>query len=252
MRSSTRVLHLFSLICATFWGGNALAGSKSALTLNPGTVTLAPGQSQQFTASLYGSPTTEVYWSMQPPVGLMNNGVYTAPAYITSQVTVTLTAFSATDASQSATSVITLVTSTANLSSAPAFSVYPTSATVSGGQSWQFNLAGNANNVAWSVSPAVGSVSNTGLYTAPQSIPYAQTVTVIASKGSQSSQASVYLLATVVNTPPPPPPSPTTPTPSPAPSTGTSGATMTPSTAVLSQQQQTTFKFAINGIVTNE
>ncbi|MBL8227125.1 MAG: DUF11 domain-containing protein [Bryobacterales bacterium] len=62
-------------------------------------------------------------------------------------------------------------------------SVAPVTATLSGGQSRQFTaeVAGIANQaVTWSITPQVGSISQTGLYSAPSIITSQQSVSVIA------------------------------------------------------------------------
>jgi hypothetical protein len=60
-------------------------------------------------------------------------------------------------------------------------SVTPTNAVLTSGQTQQFSLTGTVNSgVSWTISPATGSVSSTGLYTAPGSVASAQSVTVTA------------------------------------------------------------------------
>jgi hypothetical protein len=67
------------------------------------------------------------------------------------------------------------------------------------------SVSGSSNTaVSWSVSPAVGSISSSGLYTAPASITSAQTVTVKATSAADSSKsatASVTLSPPVVPAP---------------------------------------------------
>ena len=81
-------------------------------------------------------------------------------------------------------------------------SISPQSATLSGGQTSQFTATvTNTGNTAvtWSLTPNVGSISSTGLYTAPATVAAAQTVTVTArSVASSSATAS----ATITLTPP--------------------------------------------------
>src|SRR5258708_1644940 len=62
-------------------------------------------------------------------------------------------------------------------------SVSPSSSTLDAGQTQQFSAAvmGTSNTaVTWSLSSLVGSISSTGLYTAPAIISGTQSVTVIA------------------------------------------------------------------------
>jgi Bacterial Ig-like domain (group 2) len=67
--------------------------------------------------------------------------------------------------------------------------VNPFSASLNGGQTQQFtaNITNSNNqNVTWSVNPALGSVDQTGLYTAPARITELQTVTVSATSTANS------------------------------------------------------------------
>lgn len=79
--------------------------------------------------------------------------------------------------------------------------VTPSVATLSAGQSQQFTAAvndinGGSSNVFWSVIPAVGTISSSGLYTAPVVLPGPQTVTITATSATtlnQSASATVTL-----------------------------------------------------------
>jgi hypothetical protein len=64
----------------------------------------------------------------------------------------------------------------------PNISVTPASASLSASQTQQFTATqgGSAASVKWSLQPAVGSITQTGLYTAPASITASQTITVSA------------------------------------------------------------------------
>src|SRR5258708_20229528 len=69
---------------------------------------LSNNQQQQFSATVTGSSNTAVTWSMNPQVGTLSNGLYTAPATITSTQPVTVPPPSPTDTTQSANSTPTL------------------------------------------------------------------------------------------------------------------------------------------------
>ncbi len=75
--------------------------------------------------------------------------------------------------------------------------VAPASAVLSASQSQQFTatVTGSSLGVVWSLNPAVGSVSSSGLYTAPASVSATQTVTVTATlaDGSKAASAAVTL-----------------------------------------------------------
>lgn len=72
-------------------------------------------------------------------------------------------------------------------------SVSPTSATVNPGGTQQFtaSVSGNSNTaVTWSASPSTGSISSTGLYTAPSSVSSQTTVTVTATSQADSTKSA--------------------------------------------------------------
>jgi hypothetical protein len=93
---------------------------------------------------------------------------------------------------------------TANFSAAVvAVSLTPAAATLRDSQGQQFSVAvtGWSNTgVTWSLSPAVGTISSAGLYTAPSSIPSAQSVSIIATSMADptKSATSVITLMPVV------------------------------------------------------
>ncbi len=140
--------------------------------------TLYQGQSEGFTATVLNTTNLAVTWTISPNVGsVSSNGVYTAPASVTSSQVVTITATSVADPTKSASATITL-------SPPVSVSVTPTSGgTLYQGQSEGFTATVlNATNLAvtWTVSPNVGSISSSGVYTAPASVASSQVVTVTA------------------------------------------------------------------------
>lgn len=81
----------------------------TSISLNPASVTLQGGQTQQYQATVTGLANTSVSWSISPQVGTISQaGLYTAPASINSSQTVTVTASSVLDSSKSATAAIAL------------------------------------------------------------------------------------------------------------------------------------------------
>ena len=161
------------------------AQPPAPLTIAPLAVSLYGGQTQQFAATAAGSATTAVTWSLSPGVGsISSTGIYTAPASVTAQ-TVTVTATAAGGSTASATITLVPVKVTA----------FPLTASLNAGQTQQFTAAvtGTSSAVTWSLSPVVGSISSTGLYTAPASVT-AQTVTVTATAAGVSASASVTLV----------------------------------------------------------
>jgi hypothetical protein len=80
-----------------------LPQSGTSVSLSPASVALGPSQTQQFTATA-GSQTPTVNWSIYPAIGTISaSGLYTAPATIAQEQTVTVT-----DLNSSATASISL------------------------------------------------------------------------------------------------------------------------------------------------
>ena len=86
------------------WFSIGAAGPPPPLTVSPGSVSLSPSGTQQFSAS--NGP---VNWSIAPAAGTITaSGLYTAPATITTQQSVTVTAKLAADSTQFASATVTL------------------------------------------------------------------------------------------------------------------------------------------------
>ena len=131
--------------------GSIASASAVTVSLSPLSATLYSGQSQQFTATVTNTGNTGVTWSISPSgTGAINSsGLYTAPATIGSQQTVTITAASQANSSVAASAVVTLMPPIT-------VSVSPTVATLSSGQTQQFSATvTNTSNteVTWSISP---------------------------------------------------------------------------------------------------
>ena len=97
-------------VTATSAGGTS---ALSIVTLVPVTVSVTPqsvsltaGQTQQFTAAVSGTSNTTVTWTLNPAVGTISGGLYSAPASVAATQTVTVTATSA--CGTSASSIVTL------------------------------------------------------------------------------------------------------------------------------------------------
>ncbi len=85
-----------------------------SVSVTPTTATLYGGQTQQFSATVTNASSTGVNWSITPSTtGTINSsGLYTAPASVTSQQTVTVTATSQAEPTVSASATITLMPKT--------------------------------------------------------------------------------------------------------------------------------------------
>jgi hypothetical protein len=135
-----------------------------------------------------------VSWSLKPLVGSVSaTGLYTAPATITTTQTVQVIATSAADSTKSGAGTVTLTPpATATVI------VSPSTASLVGGQSQQFTATvsvggarASLSGVTWSINPTVGSISATGLYTAPATVTSAQTVQVTATSTADRTEFAV-------------------------------------------------------------
>jgi hypothetical protein len=178
---------------------NGEGGNYSALTtytvapsywVSPANPTVMQAHTQQFTAmGSDNTPLTADTWMLTPSTGAGTvdaNGLYTAPALVTSTQTVTVTAGNV-STGKSASTTITLTPPPVTVSVAPA------SVGVGASQSVQFSATvSNTSNTAvtWSISPSVGTInSSTGLYTAPTSIT-AQAITVTATSQADTTKSA--------------------------------------------------------------
>ncbi|HEV3198452.1 MAG TPA: Ig-like domain-containing protein, partial [Bryobacteraceae bacterium] len=122
-----------------------------SIQVTPATATVAAGQTQQFTAQVFGISQTGVTWSINPQVGSIdpNRGIYTAPQSITAGQKVSVIATSTFDPVATGTATVTLAL--------PSITVSPAAVTLTGGQTQQFTAlaAGIAPGVTWSINPQV-------------------------------------------------------------------------------------------------
>jgi len=165
-----------------------------SISLTPSSASLGPSQTQALIATISSASNTSVAWSLNPAIGTISaSGLYTAPAAIPTARTVTVSVSSVADPLISASSILSL---------APPVNVAinPTGVSLTSAQIQSFTATVmNSTNTAvtWSTSPALGSISVTGLYTAPQSIPTAQTVTVTATSVADSTKSASVIVALV-------------------------------------------------------
>src|SRR6185437_8293734 len=126
------------------------------VTVAPTNVTLQPGQTQQFTATVSGTSNTAVTWSATGGT-ISNAGLFTAGSVTGANFLVT--AKSVADPTKSATANVSI--------QAVQVTVAPTSVPLQPGQTQQFTatVTGSSNTaVTWSATG--GTISNAGLYTA--------------------------------------------------------------------------------------
>jgi hypothetical protein len=80
------------------------------VSMTPPLVILAANRSQILTVAVAGTYNTNVTWTVSPAnVGTLLNGVYTAPAAVSTIQLITITATSQADPTKSAVSLITLM-----------------------------------------------------------------------------------------------------------------------------------------------
>jgi hypothetical protein len=150
--------------------------------VSPSSALLNVGKTQQFSASVSGTTNTGVTWWVNGVQGgnstvgtISTSGLYTAPASVPSSSTVTVTAKSVADTTKSASASVSIAAA-----QTVTVSVSPTSASLTTGKTQQFSasVSGTTNtSVTWEVNgvqggnTTVGTISTSGLYTAPANVP---------------------------------------------------------------------------------
>jgi hypothetical protein len=167
------------------------SGSTSAnvfITVSPSSASLQTGQQALFTATVGNTTNTAVNWTASGGT-VSSGGRYTAPS---SPGTYTLTATSVVDSSKSASAVVTV-----SQASQITISVSPVTASLQSGGQQQFvaylSMTGNTA-VTWSASG--GTISTSGLFTAPTT---AGTYTVTAVSVADATKTAS---ATIIVSPP--------------------------------------------------
>lgn len=127
---------------------------------------------------------------MNPAVGSLSttgsNAVYTIPSTLSNPQSIEISAVSMANPTVIAKSFISLVPLVS-------ISVIPSVATLYPGRSQQFNVAvqGQANTaVRWTITPPIGTITSSGLYTAPALLANSQQVTVTATSLVESTKQS--------------------------------------------------------------
>jgi RHS repeat-associated protein len=178
-----------------------LLASSITMAVSPSSASLFAGQQKQFSATVTNTGNTAVTWSINPSNlgAISQSGLYTAPATITTQQSVTVTATSQANTAVSASATVTLMPTIS-------VSVSPSSTSLYAGQSQSLSATvSNTSNTAvtWSISPTgVGSVDASGNYTAPSAIATQQAVMITATSQAdttKSASATIYLLPPCVS-----------------------------------------------------
>lgn len=161
-----------------------------SVTISPASASVQTGATRQFTATVTGSANTAVTWQVNGVTGgnstngtISSSGLYTAPAAVPAS-TVTVTVISQADPTKQANATVTVTTPLPVV----VITISPASVSVAVGATQQFTatVTGSPNTaVTWQVngvtggSTTTGTISTSGLYTAPAAIP-SGTVTVTA------------------------------------------------------------------------
>ena len=174
---------------------NLLPSPQITLQLTPASAELTSAKSQKFDVQAAGGDPGALQWSIQPQTGSLSvagkTAVYVAPTAISAPETVTINLMSAMNPSKIfAKAVVTLL---------PLVSVAisPQSASLMAGEQAQFSasVSGTSNQaVRWTLEPPVGSISNSGLYQAPEDLAAPESIQVIAQSladPTKSAQAAV-------------------------------------------------------------
>ncbi len=160
-----------------------------SISVSPTTASLQTGAQQQFSAYVSGTSNTAVTWSASGGT-VTTNGLYGAPS---AAGTYTITAVSAADSTKSA-------SATVNVSAPQPISVSISPTTVAMPQKWQQQFAaavsGSSNTaVTWAVTKGTGTITLSGLFTAPQAIETDIVVATSQADSTKSASASVTVVA---------------------------------------------------------
>lgn len=175
------------------------AAPAVAISISPTSASVTAGSTRQFSAQVLNSANTAVSWSVNGVSGgnatlgtVSSGGLYTAPAQVPSPASVTVTAASLASPGTSASASVTLTAPPPVIT----VSVSPASAQLKPLATQQFSATvggTSTKTVSWSVNgmtggnATVGTISSSGLYTAPGLVPNPATVTVRATSTASSS-----------------------------------------------------------------
>jgi hypothetical protein len=187
--------------------------SQVAVVVSPTPVNVAIDTTQQFTATVTGTPDTVVGWQVNNILGgnstygtISSSGLYAAPTTVPITSMVTVTAISQADSSKQGTATATIAAVAVNVSPTPV------SVPVNGTQQFAAAVTGTANTkVTWSVSTSagcnLGTISASGLYTAPSMTPTSPcpvTVTAVSQQDNTESGSALANLHVTVSIDGPP------------------------------------------------
>ena len=179
--------------------------STVSVKVTPASANVIVQASQQFTATVTGTTNTNLKWAVNGVEGgnatvgaITGSGLYIAPSIVPSPAGVKITATSVADPKALATSAVTVAPKAGIL-----IVVAPSAQNVMAGVTLQFTatVTGTADHrVKWLVNgpamnPLFGTISDTGLYTAPKSIPSPPTIAVIAQSVADTTKIGSAVVA---------------------------------------------------------
>ena len=187
----------------------ASAAAFSA-SISPQTAALGAGNSLQFTATSSGPPTTDLEWLVNRVAGgnsasgtISQSGLYTAPQQVTSNAVIAVAVSSKADPTKTSSATVTVLPGLAPIT----VSLAPDVASLYRTQAQQFTatVKGTTNQgISWFVNgnqggnSSIGTISSTGIYTAPLTAPAVPSVTITAMSTydtGSSATAAVTIMA---------------------------------------------------------
>ena len=162
--------------------------SNAQVSISPTAAALQTGAQQQFSATVSGTTNTAVTWSASGGI-ITANGLYTAPA---AAGTYTITAVSNADNTKSASALVVVsVPQQVVVTISPA----NTSVTETGQMQFTAAVSGLSNKaVTWAVSRGTGTITQTGLYTAPKA---AETDVITATSQSDNTKSATASISVI-------------------------------------------------------
>jgi hypothetical protein len=171
------------------------------VSVSPSNSALQTGTSEQFSATVVNASTTAVIWKVagvtggNPTVGLISaSGFYSAPSAVPDPATVIISAVSQADQTVNGTATVTL-----SLAPPPvSVTLSPKTANVQISRTQQFSATVDHamdTFVSWQVNnirggnASLGTISNTGVYTAPAAVPQPATVQIEAVSNEDPSKS---------------------------------------------------------------
>jgi hypothetical protein len=205
-------------------------GSSKGVTsvaVSPSSASLAPSGKMQFSASIQGTTTNESVTWVASIGSITSSGLFTAPS---NSNTGKVTATSVADPTKFASATVIVTATPAPAPPTPSVTsvtVSPASASSVTGGTLPFTatVQGTTSNKTVSWTALLGSITNSGVYTAPAKAG-SDTVTATSSADPTKAASAVVTVTTAPPAPAPPSPSVSSVTVSPASSATTSGGTL--------------------------